>query len=182
MVHSLGYGFVSYVARNVQVTDGITRLIYTDMESNAGTGTFLLNMSGQIVGWVTDAYKNDENMDMTTAMAISDYKTILERLSNGAKFPYFGIQGQEVTAVMNSSGIPLGVYVANVEQDSPAYVAGIQCGDIITVMGEDSIVTMKDFQARLESLEPGGAVSVKVLRNGREEYKEIEYQVTIGAR
>ena len=60
--------------------------------------------------------------------------------------------------------------------------AGIQCGDIITVMGGENIVTMKDFQVKLEASTPGEVLPVTVLRSGRDEYKEIEYQITIGAR
>lgn len=182
LVHSTGYGFVSFIARNVQITDGMTRVIYSDIKSNAGMGTFLMNTEGQMIGWVTDEYKNEGSEDMTVAMAISDYKSILEKMSNGNQVPYFGIKGQEVSAVMNESGMPLGVYVVDVNTDGPAYNATIQCGDIITFMGDEKIVTMKDFQVKLEGLAPGETIPVTVLRNGREEYKEIEYQVTIGAR
>lgn len=182
MVHSAGYGFISYITKNVQITDGMTRILYSDVKGNARTGTFLMNTSGQIIGWVTDDYKNDDSKDMTAAMAISDYKTILEKISNGVPFPYFGIKGQEVSAVMNGNGMPLGVYVVDVNADSPAYNAGIQCGDIIRTMGDETIVTMKDFQAVLEDSNPGDVITVSVSRNGREEYKEIQYQVTIGAR
>ena len=141
-----------------------------------------MNTSGQIIGWVTDEHKNDSSKDMTAAMAISDYKSILEKMSNGEAFPYFGIKGQEVSAVMNSNGMPLGVYVVDVNADSPAYNAGIQCGDIIRSMGKETIVTMKDFQSVLEKSNSGDVIPVSVSRNGREEYKEIQYQVTIGAR
>lgn len=182
MVHSTGYGFISYITKNVQVTDGMTRILYSDVKGNAKAGTFLMNTAGQIIGWVTDEHKNDSNKDMTAAMAISDYKSILQKMSNGSAFPYFGIKGQEVSAVMNSNGMPLGVYVVDVNGDSPAYNAGIQCGDIIRTMGEKKIVTMKDFQAVLEKSSPGTVIPVSVSRNGREEYKVIKYQVTIGAR
>lgn len=182
MVHSSGYGFISYITKNVQVTDGMTRVLYTDVKGNAGTGTFLMNTSGQIIGWTTDEYKNEGNTNMTAAMAISDYKNILEKISNGEAYPYFGIKGQEVSAAMNSSGMPLGVYVVEVNGDSPAYNAGIQCGDIITSMGGDTIVTMKDFQILLEKSTPGQVIPVTVSRSGREEYKKIQFQVTIGAR
>ncbi len=182
MVHSVGYGFISYITKNVQITDGMTRILYSDVKGNARTGTFLMNTSGQIIGWVTDEHKNDSSQDMTAAMAISDYKSILEKLSNGVSYPYFGIKGQEVSAVMNSNGMPLGVYVVDVNADSPAYNIGIQCGDIIRSMGKETIVTMKDFQSVLEKSNPGDVISVSVSRNGREEYKEIQYQVTIGAR
>ena len=182
MVHSTGYGFISYITKNVQIVDGMTRILYSDVKGNAGTGTFLMNTSGQIIGWVTDDYKADNSKDMTAAMAISDYKSILEKMSNGNAYPYFGINGQEVSAVMNGSGMPLGVYVVEVSTESPAYNAGIQNGDIIVKMGGETIVTMKDFQVVLEKSSPGEIIPVTVSRNGREEYKEIEFQVTIGAR
>lgn len=182
MVHSSGYGFISYITKNVQVTDGMTRILYSDVKGNAATGTFLMNTSGQIIGWITEEYKNDGNKDMTTAMAISDYKNILEKMSNGVAYPYFGIKGQEVSAAMNSSGMPLGVYVVEVNTDSPAYNAGIQSGDIITSMGGKTIVTMKDFQILLEKSSTGQVIPVTVSRSGREEFKKIQFQVTIGAR
>lgn len=182
MVHSSGYGFISYITKNVQVTDGMTRILYSDVKGNAATGTFLMNTSGQIIGWITEEYKNDGNKDMTTAMAISDYKNILEKMSNGVAYPYFGIKGQEVSAAMNSSGMPLGVYVVEVNADSPAYNAGIQSGDIITSMGGKTIVTMKDFQILLEKSSTGQVIPVTVSRSGREEFKKIQFQVTIGAR
>lgn len=77
--------------------------------------------------------------------------------------------------------MPLGVYVVDVNADSPAYNAGIQCGDIITVMGGETS-TMKDFQVKLGGDTGRGLLPVTVLRSGRDEYKEIEYQITIGAR
>lgn len=182
MIHSTGYGFISYITKNVQVTDGLTRVLYCDVIGNAATGTFLMNTAGQIIGWVTDEFKNDGTGNLTAAMAISDYKSILGKMSNGFAFPYFGIKGQEVSAAMNAEGMPLGVYVVDVNADGPAYGVGIQCGDVITSMGGESIVTMKDFQVMLEGTKPGDIIPVKVLRNGRDEYKEIEFQVTIGAR
>ena len=182
VVHSVGYGFISYISKNVQVTDGVTRIFYADVKGNAATGTFLINTAGQIIGWVTDEFKNEGSRDMTAAIAISDYKSILERMSNGTPFPYFGIKGQEVTAVMNGQGMPLGVYVAEVNENSPAYQAGIQRGDIVTAVGKKAIVTMKDFQTALEGLVPGENAEVTVSRSGIEEYQEIQFQITIEAR
>jgi serine protease Do/serine protease DegQ len=182
MVHSVGYGFISYITKNVQITDGMTRILYADVKGNAETGTFLMNTDGQIIGWVTDDYKNNNSEDITVAMGISDYKSILEKMSNGVAFSYFGIKGQEVSGAMNESGMPLGVYVVDVRAEGPAYRAGIQRGDIITAMGDETIVTMKDFQVVLEKSNPGDEIPVTVSRNGREVYKEIHYQVTMGAR
>lgn len=182
MVHSSAYGEVTYVMRNVQVTDGTCRILYTDMCSSAQLGTFLVNTNGQMVGWVTDDYKMEASPNMTSAMAISDYKGILERMSNGHPAAYFGVIGQEVNDAMMEQGLPQGVYVANAVVDGPAYNAGIQSGDIITQIGEKEIRTMRDFQTQVENLNPETVVTVLVQRNGIDEYKEIEYHITIGAR
>lgn len=182
MVHSINYGIVSYVMRNVETADGLTRLLYTDMLSNPARGTFLVNTSGEMVGWVTDQYTGEDNGAMTIGRAISDYKTTLEKMTNGKRIPYLGIQGQEVTASMASNGLPYGVYVTASITDGPAYNAGIQNGDIIVKVGDKEITTMKDYQNQLESQEPGDEITVVVQRKGIEEYKELEYQVTVGAR
>ena len=41
---------------------------------------------------------------------------------------------------------------------------------------------MKDFQNTIDNLECGQLIHVTVQRNGREEYTELEFQVTVGAR
>lgn len=182
IIHSVNYGFISYVMRNVPVADGMTRLLISDVESNAGTGTFLINTSGEIIGWVTDQYNAEGMEDITMAMAISDYKAILEKLSNGTAAPHLGIKGQEVTEAMTLNGLPPGVYVTDSMSDGPAYNAGIQSGDVIVKIGEKEIVTMKDYQNQVDGLKESDIVTVTIQRRSIEEYKELEYQVTVGAR
>ena len=190
MVHSIDYGFISYVMKNAQVVDGVRRALYSDICANTQMGTFLINTSGELVGWATEELKSDNNQHMTEVMGISDYKGILERLSNGLSAPYIGIYGQEVGAGMTNQGVaqglpqglPEGVYVQNCVLDGPAYDAGIQNGDVITQIGEREISSMKDFQAALDNLASGQTVCVVVERNGRDQYAELEFQVTVGAR
>ncbi|MBS6956401.1 MAG: PDZ domain-containing protein [Enterocloster asparagiformis] len=182
IIHSTDYGFVSYVVKSVQAVDGIARIFYSDVSSSAQVGTFILNTNGQLIGWVTDQYDKEGECNMTTIASISDYKGVLQNLSNGMAAPYFGIRGQEVNSAMEESGLPQGIYVADCIADSPAYNAGIQPGDIITWIDGSKTNTMKDFQNQVESLKPGDKVNVAVQRNGKDSYKEIEYPVTIGSR
>ena len=184
-VHSVKQGLIAYVAKGVQAVDGQTRILYTEFESHADEGTFLLNLSGQLVGWATDTYQSGDNgqtEDKTMAMPISEYKGVLQKLTNGQSAPYFGIRGQDVTSVMMESGIPSGVYITDSIADGPAYNVGIQNGDILTKIKDTEIQTIRDFQNRLEETKTGDTVKVTVKRKSIDEYKEIEYQVTIGAR
>ena len=63
-----------------------------------------------------------------------------------------------------------------------AYNAGIQNGDIITAVDGRELLSMKDFQGMMDSLECGQLINVTVERNGRDQYTRLEFQVTVGAR
>lgn len=183
VVHSTDYGSVSYIMRNVQVLDGLGRALYVDVAANVEAGTFLVNTSGELIGWVTDKFPVEEgSASLPMAFGISDYKVSLERLTNGLGVPHFGIRGQSVGEAEITPVLPQGVYVQTVLADSPAYNAGIQSGDIITGMNGQPIETMKDFQAMMEGLEIGQQINVTVERNGRDQYTVLEFQVTIGIR
>lgn len=182
VLRSTDYGFISYIQRSVQTADGSTRLFYTGVMGDSSMGTFLLNTQGEIIGWVTDAYQTSETRDVTVVEAISDYKSALEMMSNGTAVPYLGVRGQEVSSSMMQSGMPSGIYVVSVQSGSPAYEAGIQNGDIITNVGEKTVSTMKEFQTAVEGLEPGAQVVLTIQRDGRDEYRELEYSVRVGAR
>ena len=183
MVHSSSYGFISYIAKNVQMTDGNARVLYADVKSRADAGTFLFNTDGELIGWGTDRYDQDVETGMKTFMSISDYKGILELLSNGIPVPYLGIEGQEVTTEMEKNGMPVGIYITAAAPESPAYNAGLQSGDILDEINDVKIEGMKNFQAQVERLHVGDHITVTVQRNnGKDEYKEIEFAVTMGAR
>ena len=183
MVHSSSYGFISYIAKNVQMTDGNARVLYADVKSRADAGTFLLNTDGELIGWGTDRYDQDVETGMETFMSISDYKGILELLSNGIPVSYLGIEGQEVTTEMEKNGMPAGIYITAAAPESPAYNAGLQSGDILDEINDVKIEGMKNFQAQVERLHVGDHITVTVQRNnGKDEYKEIEFAVTMGAR
>ena len=183
MVHSSSYGFISYIAKNVQMTDGNARVLYADVKSRADAGTFLFNTDGELIGWGTDRYDQDVETGMKTFMSISDYKGILELLSNGIPVPYLGIEGQEVTTEMEKNGMPAGIYITAAAPESPAYNAGLQSGDILDEINDVKIEGMKNFQAQVERLHVSDHITVTVQRNnGKDEYKEIEFAVTMGAR
>lgn len=182
IVHSSDYGSISSVVRNVQTVDGTTRVFYSDVAGDSAAGTFLLNTQGELIGWTTDKYDETSTSAMTKVAAVSDYKGILEKMSNGNRVPYFGIRGQEVSQAMEESGMPEGIYVISAVNDGPAYNAGIQSGDVITWMNGTKVGNMKDFQNQVEAFQTGDKIKAAVLRSGKDGYTEIEFQVTIGAR
>lgn len=182
MVHSVAFGMLSYVEKSVPMTDGVGRVLYGDISSSCGTGTFLLNLEGEMVGWASDAYRKEGCTERMSAISISDYKPILEKLSNGQEAAYFGVTGQAVNETMLDSSIPPGVYVTEVAAGSPAYDAGIQNGDIITRYGEKEIASFKELQTQIENSQSGEMIPVTAMRKGRGGYTELQYEVRIRAR
>ncbi|RHV86101.1 PDZ domain-containing protein [Clostridium sp. OF09-36] len=183
VVHSLDYGFVSYVVRSNPMVDQHCRMLYSHILTDADRGTFLMNTDGELIGWAVSASDSSAaGSNMAEIFGISDYKGILEKLSNGQGVPCVGIVGQEVTEVQMDGGMPAGIYVMNAVTEKPAYNAGIQNGDILTQIDKTPITSMKEYQAAVEKMTCGQTVHITVQRNGRDSYTQLEFDVTVGSR
>jgi len=184
VVHSIDYGYISYALRKVQMVDRTARMFYSSISADAESGTFFINTRGELIGWAIDPEEEEkqERPSMVQIMGISDYKGILEDLTNGLGAPCIGIEGQVVTEAMMAQGMPAGIYVLNAVNDRPAYNAGIQNGDILTGIDRKEITSTKEFQNVMDGLECGQLIHVTVRRSGRSEYTELEFPVTVGAR
>lgn len=179
----LGYGITSSVRKTITLPDGRYRILVTDIPgSNEGSG-FLANIRGEIVGVIQPKITSDEHVCASNALAISDLKELIELLSNGKSIPYVGVTGTEVTeAIKREQGIPVGVYVKNVDSDSPAMAAGIQNGDIITSVEKSKITTLNVYQKAILKYQPGSQIKMKGQRRSNGGYVEIEYTVTTGSK
>lgn len=182
VVHSMDYGFVSYVVRSNPMVDQHCRMLYSNILADAGKGTFLVNTNGELVGWAQEPDSPEASDRVTEVFGISDYKGVLEKLSNGQAVPCIGIVGKEVTGAQVENGLPAGIYVMNAVTDKPAYNAGIQNGDILTELAGEPVTSMKEYQAALDKMTCGQVVHVTVARNGRDTYTELEFDVTVGSR
>lgn len=178
---SVKYGNLVAAGHKVSVTDGEYRLLITDMERSSEGSGVLLNLDGKVIGLIEDTYLESSNEEVLTAYAISDMKNVIEHLSNSQDLVYMGIRGMQVTEeISENQGIPLGVYVAGVEADSPAMDGGIQAGDIITEINGKEISSVAEIQEMLLKFSKAQVIEVRVMRQGKEEYKEIECSVTLG--
>lgn len=180
-VHSVDYGVVSYLTNGVSVTDGLASVAYTSCGSNPERGTWMLNLDGELVGWATEAF-SEEAAPHTALLGVSDFKPVLERMMNGQASPMLGLRGSAVLPEMQEQGIPAGVYVVDVLRNEPLYDAGIQPGDIITRIDDSEIDSVRDLTVKLEEMHAEDHIGITVMRNGRESYTPIEFQVTVGAR
>lgn len=177
---SVAYGVVTSVTNKISTLDTEYNLLTTDILGSPEGSGILINLEGEIVGIIAQTYSSDSK-NIVTALAISQIKSLIESLSNNEARPYIGIKGQDVTEELSQrTGIPKGVLVNSVAEDSPAVFAGIMEYDVIVQIGEEKVQTLKQYQEQLGKCSPGQTVKVTAMRKGAEGYAEMEFTVTIG--
>ena len=82
--------------------------------------------------------------------------------------------------IANTYGIPKGVYIKEVEMDSPAMNAGLQSGDVIQKIDDKDITTDGSYTDAVLGLTPGETYSVVFMREGSNGYKELTCEIEAG--
>lgn len=197
--NSLGYGqsvttgVISALNREVMLDENTSEfLIQTDAAINPGnSGGALLNVKGEVVGINSSKIADYVIEGMGYAIPISTAKPIIEELmlretkqkvaDNERSF--LGISGTDVTSEVSATyGMPLGVYVAQVLENSGAESAGLQTGDIIVAFDGETITTMTQLQDMLEYYAAGTTIDVTVMRQSDSGYQKKVISVTLGYR
>ena len=178
---SVTYGTISSVSGINPVPDGLMRYLYADITDGSSGGSFYMNYSGELIGWSTEEAGQYPGTSLTEISCVTDYGGILEKLVNGISPAYFGITGQDMAGIQEESA-PKGVYVSDAAIGSPAYEAGIQNGDIVTEWNGEPVTTMRELAGLFLEASPGDEIPVTVMRQGRDEYAEIEFTVMAGSR
>lgn len=181
MQSSVTSGIVSAVDRTVDSEDGNTyNLIQTDAAINSGnSGGSLVNAEGKVIGINTLKLSGNGIEGMGFAIPINDTKEIYDSLIKYGKVlrPYIGIGGINLDeATAKYYNLPVGVYVKEIEKNSPASEANIKVGDIITKINGKEIASLKELNDIKDSLNIGDKITLTVYRN--EETTEIE--LTLG--
>lgn len=182
-IRSIGFGMISYVNSNVQEEDSQVRLLCTDITGVSSASGFLLNLNGEVVGWITTRYSSSERANVIRALSISELKGKIEKLFNGEAIASLGIKGQTVTTeIAAERQIPQGVYITQSVSGKPAYQAGIQSGDILTALDGVAVTSLEQLQTRMESFSATAQIQVTVQRSGRDGYEELNFTVQLVAR
>lgn len=169
---SVTSGIISAVNRKV-TSDGKTfNLIQTDAAINSGnSGGALVNANGQVIGINTLKIQATGVEGMGFAIPINSTKEIYDQLVkyNKVKRPYIGISGRDLDeTTAKQYNLPIGIYVASIEEFSAAEKAGIKIGDVIISADNKSITTMDELNEIKNSHNIGDTMELKLNRNGNE--------------
>ncbi len=169
--HSITSGVVSAVDRDLEFGPEkvFTGLVQTDASVNPGnSGGPLLNVLGELIGINTAVRTDAQNIGF--AIPVDQLRQLLpELLDLERRYRIeIGMQIENLDAPR----------VAHVRSGSPADVAGIQSGDIITQIDDKPIAGSVDYNVSLIGRKPGSKIHLAFMRDER----EFETTLTIGKR
>ena len=174
---SIAFGIITSTNQKISMIDREYGLLMTDIEYSSDGSGVLVDLEGDVVGVITQAFGSEDGG--TIVLPISQIKKLIENLSNNEKQIYVGIVGQDVTQdITDRTGIPRGVLVTSVMQDSPAMLAGIKEFDVIVRIGEEPVEILRDYTLIIEKLPEEETVTFTAMRKGAEGYTEITFEVT----
>ena len=177
----LNEGMITYLEGHRPVTDGYLQLIMTGMLHFPGETGILLNMDNELVGLVSD--ESCQQGVSITAWGISPLKYLLEDMCSSQGTAYLGIRCVDVTAEdAEVLGVPSGLYIQEIAENSPAYLAGLLPGDRVIKVDAGAVNTNHVLQVWMDKLEPGTEIAIGIERRGPEGYEPLEILVTPGER
>ncbi len=199
--NALGYGqsvttgIVSAMHRTIELTqdDGTevtNEYLQTDAAINPGnSGGGLFNMYGELVGINSAKVSLEEVEGMGYSIPISDVTADIETMMNAEtkmvvaeeNRGYLGIQGSNVTSDINQTyGIPEGVYISNVIENSPAEKAGLQKGMVITGLNGKTVTNFDTLKDLLSYYAAGETITITVQVQSNGGYQEKQIHVLLG--
>lgn len=198
--NALGYGqsvttgIISALNREVTVSDEnggtiTNKLIQTDAAINPGnSGGALINMRGELIGINSVKVSSSSVEGMGYAIPISDVQSIIEELMlketrdvvNTESQGYIGIAGTDVTSEISETyGMPVGIFINTIYDDSPAKAAGLSKGNIITKFDGQSVKSMSELKTLLTYYKSGETVEVIAMVQSDNGYSEKSFKITL---
>ncbi len=181
-------GVVSATGRSIDTSQGYTidGLIQTDAAINQGnSGGPLVNLAGEVIAINTLIIRNSGTGTVTEglgfAIPINTARVVAEQIikSGFVSRPNLGISWQPITprvAAIYRLPVQYGVYVTDVTANSPATLAGLQVGDIITGIDNTTLDETHAYINTLFHYSAGDKVTLTLVRNG----KQLQVQATLG--
>ena len=189
---SVTVGHVSALNREIKVDDATKTVIQTDAAINPGnSGGALLNSKGEVIGINEAKYADTSVEGVGYAIPISKAKDIIDDLMtrttkiavSESEQGYLGIQLQNIDESMAKMyGMPQGVYVYKIMEDSAAAGSDLHEKDIITKLDGEKISNYADLAKLLTYDKSGDTVTLTVQSLVNGSYQEREVQLTLKQR
>lgn len=178
----MAYGVLSTVKDQITLADGSFKLLTSDIGGAKDSTGVLVNLKGEVIGILCGGEEKEAG-SLLTAYPISEIRDQLDKLLNRTAIPYLGIIGTDIPEeVKEEKKLTGGIYIKEVEPDSPAMQAGIQSGDVIVSVDGVEINTMSAYKNKLLSYSKGDRLKIKLKREGADGYVDVNYEAVVGSK
>lgn len=182
----VNFGVVSEPSESVETHEERTRIVTvltTDIiKKKDMTGAPLLNLSGNLIGLVSDQVNVSQSRNnYTCAVSANEIRLAADQMieTGMVSASYLGILGRDVSRMeayeKSAHDLPLdltsGIYVTSVMEDSPAALAGIAVKDVLISMADQPCTDRSTLEKLLYTVAPGTEVGLLVLHQGSEEVR-----------
>ncbi len=179
---SVCYGTITSSGTMLYMADANYKLLQTDVFGSQNSSGVIFDLQGQVLGVLTNGKTPSDMKNLVAAYGISELKKLVTKMGNGTEIGYMGIVGTDVTdEAREELGVPIGAYIKEIYMDSPAMLAGIQRGDVIVEINGNEITRYSEYVNTILQEKVGDNVSVKVMRQAQDDYKEMIFEVTLGS-
>ncbi len=164
-------GIISALNRSVTVDNKQLTLLQTNAAINPGnSGGPLVNQYGEVIGINTAKISSNQLEGLGFAIPIDEAKPVIDDLLQSGYVrgrPVIGIGGRNVTKQMaDAYNMKVGIYVVSMSPVSPAYMAGVQIGDIIVEVNGQAVETVDQLNEIKNKHTVGDKLELKIYRNG----------------
>ena len=204
--NALGYGqsvttgVISAIDRRLKNGDNTYSVIQTDAAINSGnSGGTLLNARGEVIGINNAKCIIDEVEGVCYAIPINNAKSVIQKAIEGnggdIKLPAkeiesqssadkeeksvkLGISGVNIaTAESVKYGVPTGVYITQVSENSVAAKAGLKEEDVICKFDGNDIASIQQLANLVQSHQLGDTVEI-LYKQASSDYKSVSLTIT----
>ena len=186
---SVTTGIISAKDREIDEIGNSSKLIQIDAAINPGnSGGALLNLKGELIGINVAKSSGNAIEGMGYAIPINVAREVIETMSKRndrevipeAEQGQLGITARNIDSqTATSLGMPEGIYVFKISEDSPAKNSELKEKDIIVSFDEQPVKTVSELQELLRYTRAGQEVKIKVERLDGGSYVEKEFNITL---
>lgn len=175
--HSVSYGIAGSLNRFLPNYPYI-RFIQIDAAVNPGnSGGGLFNLHGELIGMVTTYFSKQGNYtNIAFALPIADVHRIASALIKNKQVErgYFGAEFFLSERLSRKLGYKASVFISRIEPNSPADLAGLKSGDIITGINDTILDDGGELHRCLEQSRPGDTIILSLIRDKQQKRQNIK--------